>query len=90
MASARRSPVADPHSLYQAACLFGHPVCIHAIPLYVTANGIGQGYADRLAGKVLLKRAGRVSIPYLVDPNTGIEMAESEDIIRYLIDTYTD
>ena len=40
--------------------------------------------------RVLLERAGRVSIPYLVDPNTGTEMAESEDIIRYLIDTYTD
>ena len=40
--------------------------------------------------KVLLERAGRVSIPYLVDPNTGIEMAESEDIIRYLMDTYGD
>jgi glutathione S-transferase len=38
--------------------------------------------------KVLLERAGRVSIPYLIDPNTGVEMAESEDIIRYLIDTY--
>lgn len=40
--------------------------------------------------KVLLERAGRVSIPYLVDPNTGVEMAESEDIIRYLTDTYGD
>ena len=40
--------------------------------------------------KVLLERAGRVSIPYLVDPNTGTEMAESEDIIRYLVDTYGD
>lgn len=38
--------------------------------------------------KVLLERAGRVSIPYLVDPNTGTEMAESEEIIRYLTDTY--
>mgnify|MGYP001811925954 CR=1 FL=1 len=40
--------------------------------------------------KVLLERAGRVSIPYLVDPNTGVELAESEDIIRYLVDTYAD
>ncbi len=40
--------------------------------------------------KALLERAGRVSIPYLVDPNTGTELAESEDIIRYLSDTYAD
>ena len=39
--------------------------------------------------KVLLERAGRVSIPYLFDPNTGTEMAESEEIIGYLTATYT-
>lgn len=38
--------------------------------------------------KTLLERAGRVSIPYLVDPNTGEEMAESEEIIQYLTATY--
>ena len=43
---------------------------------------------DQHNRKVLLERAGRVSIPYLVDPNTGEEMAESEDIIRYLTETY--
>ncbi len=36
----------------------------------------------------LLERAGRVSIPYLIDPNTGEEMAESEAIIQYLITSY--
>ncbi|MFK8020599.1 MAG: glutathione S-transferase N-terminal domain-containing protein [Pseudomonadales bacterium] len=36
----------------------------------------------------LKKRAGTVSIPYLVDPNTGVEMAESSDIISYLKTTY--
>ncbi|MDX1570130.1 MAG: glutathione S-transferase N-terminal domain-containing protein [Xanthomonadales bacterium] len=40
--------------------------------------------------KALLARAGRVSIPYLVDPNTGKEMAESGDIIDYLKATYAD
>ncbi|MCP5090878.1 MAG: glutathione S-transferase, partial [Gammaproteobacteria bacterium] len=36
----------------------------------------------------LLARAGRVSIPYLVDPNTGQEMGESDRIIAYLNETY--
>lgn len=36
----------------------------------------------------LLKRAGQVQLPYLVDPNTGTEMFESADIIRYLEETY--
>jgi glutathione S-transferase len=47
-----------------------------------------QSDPDQKNRKALLKRAGRVSIPYLVDPNTGTEMAESEDIIRYLTETY--
>ena len=38
--------------------------------------------------KVLFERTGRVQLPYLVDPNTGTEMYESADIIRYLETTY--
>jgi glutathione S-transferase len=38
--------------------------------------------------KVLLERAGRVQLPYLVDPNTDAEMFESAAIRRYLLDTY--
>jgi glutathione S-transferase len=38
--------------------------------------------------RTLLGRAGRISIPYLVDPNTGAEMAESGDILAYLDRTY--
>ena len=38
--------------------------------------------------KALLQRAGRVSIPYLVDPNTDTEMGESMSIVRYLNQTY--
>ena len=36
----------------------------------------------------LLARAGRISIPYLVDPNTGQELAESARVIEYLTETY--
>ena len=35
-----------------------------------------------------LARAGRVQVPYLVDPNTGVEMFESTAIRDYLIATY--
>jgi len=38
--------------------------------------------------KVLLERTGHVQVPYLIDPNTGTEMFESADIIRYLRQTY--
>src|SRR5439155_370680 len=36
----------------------------------------------------LVKRGGKMQAPYLVDPNTGTEMYESDDIIAYLNATY--
>lgn len=36
----------------------------------------------------LFERTGRRTVPYLIDPNTGTEMFESDDQIRYLVDTY--
>lgn len=36
----------------------------------------------------LFERAGRVQVPYLVDPNTGVEMFESAAIVDYLERTY--
>src|SRR5204862_5625324 len=32
----------------------------------------------------LARRGGKVQVPYLVDPNTGREMYESDDIVAYL------
>ena len=40
--------------------------------------------------EVVKKRGGKLQFPYLVDPNTGKEMYESDDIIRYLATTYRD
>ena len=36
----------------------------------------------------LLERAGRISVPYLVDPNCNVEMGESAAIIEHLQSTY--
>jgi glutaredoxin len=36
----------------------------------------------------LLTRGGKSQVPYLVDPNTGVEMYESRDIVRYLLKQY--
>ena len=38
----------------------------------------------------LVERGGKAQFPYLVDPNTGKEMYESNDIVRYLFETYGD
>jgi glutathione S-transferase len=34
------------------------------------------------------RRGGKQQFPYLVDPNTGKEMYESDDIVRYLFEQY--
>ncbi|MBT8092408.1 MAG: glutathione S-transferase N-terminal domain-containing protein [Gammaproteobacteria bacterium] len=56
-------------------------------PLVRDAMNLEQD-PDQHNRKELLARAGRVSIPYLADPNTGEEMGESQDILCYLDDTY--
>jgi glutathione S-transferase len=36
------------------------------------------------------ERSGRMMVPFLVDPNTGVEMFESADIVTYLEETYAE
>jgi glutathione S-transferase len=36
----------------------------------------------------LVERGGKMQVPYLVDPNTGREMYESDQIVRYLEQEY--
>lgn len=43
-------------------------------------------YHPKVGGKreALLERLGRVQVPYLEDPNTGVKMFESREIVAYL------
>jgi glutathione S-transferase len=36
----------------------------------------------------LFQKTGRFQVPYLEDPNTGVELFESADILDYLNDKY--
>ncbi len=36
----------------------------------------------------VVRRGGRAQFPFIVDPNTKVELYESDDIVRYLFDTY--
>lgn len=38
----------------------------------------------------VIARGGKAMFPYLVDPNTGTSMYESDDIVRYLCERYGD
>jgi len=51
---------------------------------YVLHN-VARGSARREA---FVARSGKMMVPYLADPNTGREMFESVDIVRYLDATY--
>ena len=48
-------------------------------------HNVAKGSAKR---PELERRSGKMMVPYLVDPNTGKEMFESADIVRYLDETY--
>jgi glutathione S-transferase len=51
---------------------------------YVLHN-VAKGSPKR---ESFVKRSGKMMVPYLADPNTGHEMFESADIVRYLNDKY--
>lgn len=51
---------------------------------YLLVN-VAKGSAERPAFR---ERSGRMMVPWLADPNTGRELFESADIVRYLRDTY--
>jgi glutathione S-transferase len=50
---------------------------------YRPCPGARAGFSDEL-----FRKTGRRTIPYLVDPNTNVEMFESNDQIEYLLNTY--
>jgi glutathione S-transferase len=49
------------------------------------AHPVAHGSRHR---EELARRGGKVQVPYLADPNTGTELYESDDIIRYLNRVY--
>ena len=52
-------------------------------------RSVGDDAEPRTRNRMALKaRAGLISIPYLVDPNTDTELAESADILTYIEETY--
>ena len=50
-------------------------------------RNVARGSARREA---FVERSGKMMVPYLVDPNTGVEMFESSEIVQYLQETYAE
>ncbi len=58
------------------------------VPAQLRNAALERMGADAGNRAALRQRAGQVSIPYLVDPNTGRELSESRQIRVYLQETY--
>ncbi|MCK6555559.1 glutathione S-transferase N-terminal domain-containing protein [Candidatus Binatia bacterium] len=86
--AADRQGPAEPLDLYDFE---GCPYCrkvrevLSELDLDYISYPVARGSARRVE---LRKRGGKVQVPYLVDPNTGEAMYESEDIVVYLNRTY--
>mmetsp|Transcript_96824 Transcript_96824/g.151343 ORF Transcript_96824/g.151343 Transcript_96824/m.151343 type:complete len:111 (-) Transcript_96824:24-356(-) len=59
-------------------------LCALALPHKMVFAGRGSANRD-----ILFARTGRFQVPYIVDPNTGVEMFESIEIVNYLDAVYT-
>ncbi len=47
-----------------------------------------KNIADDAVAAELIARGGKRQVPYLVDADRGVEMYESDDIVRYLEEHY--
>jgi glutathione S-transferase len=79
----------------QALELYEFEACPFCRKVREAMTELDLAYVNRTCAKgsankrgELEQRGGKQQFPYLVDPNTGTELYESEDIITYLAETY--
>jgi glutathione S-transferase len=90
---ARSRPSRAPEKLLELWSFEASPFCrivrevLCELELPYRLHNVGKGSPRREA---FVSRSGRMMVPWLVDPNTGIEMFESADIARYLEATYAE
>jgi glutathione S-transferase len=59
--------------------------CLSSLELPYRLNNVGKGSGKRTG---FAQRSGKMMVPWLVDPNTGVTMFESAEIVGYLERTY--
>ena len=59
--------------------------CLGSLEIPYLLHNVAKGSPQRDA---FVERSGKMMVPYLVDPNTGVEMFESANIVQYLEKTY--
>jgi glutathione S-transferase len=86
--SPAKNEPATPLELYEfEACPYCKKVreALSALSIEYISRSCARGSKNR---EHVMAEGGRQQFPYLVDPNTGTSMFESEDIIDYLYSTY--
>jgi glutathione S-transferase len=93
MLGARYRPARQPAEPLELYGFEASPFCrlareaLCSLELPYLLHNVGKGSPRR---EEFVHRSGRMMVPFLVDPNTGQEMFESADIVRYLEDTYAE
>ena len=87
----RYQPSTPPEKPLELYSYEGCPFCrivrevLSELELPYLLHNVPRGSARRAE---LVARAGKMQVPYLVDPNTQLAMFESADIVEYLNETY--
>ncbi len=87
----RDRPARAPEQALELYSFEASPYCrlvretLSSLEIPYLLHNVAKGSANRPR---FVERAGRMMVPYLVDPNTGTEMFESGAIHRYLVETY--
>ena len=82
---------AQPPEMLELWSFEGSPYCrkvreeLTALGLDTLVHNVGKRGRNR---SDLVAKGGKMQVPYLVDPNTGAAMYESDDIVAYLRKTY--
>jgi glutathione S-transferase len=88
---ARRQPSVAPEKPLELYSFEPSPFCriarekLCSLEIPYLLHNVAKGSPERTA---FVERSGKMMVPYLADPNTGIGMFESGDIVRYLDETY--
>ncbi len=87
----RYRPAREPEQPLELYSFEASPYCrlvretLSSLEIPYLLHNVAKGSPSR---PKFVERAGRMMVPYLVDPNTGTEMFESGAIHRYLVETY--
>jgi glutathione S-transferase len=87
----RREPSVAPGKPLELYSFEASPFCrivrekLCSLEIPYLLHNVAKGSPGRHA---FVERTGKMMVPYLADPNTGIGMFESADIVRYLDETY--